>query len=93
MYSKPAEAVLLGLGYTNEVVGEIRQGCADITPGVPWLTGGLSNVGFEKMMKTSPLPAPETQGPLTADQVKRTLMRLLNEGKGGRDGVYSWWYQ
>lgn len=90
-YSKPAEAVLLGLGYTNEDVDDIRRGCANIKPGIPWLTGGLSKVDFEEMMRTNPLPAPEQQGPLTAEKVKRTLMEVLNERKGGRDGVYSWW--
>lgn len=91
-YSRPAESVLLGLGYTNDVVDELRQTCADIKPGIPWLTGGLSKADFEEMMKSSPPASPEKQGPWTAEKVKRTLTKLLNDGKGGKDGVYSWYH-
>ena len=55
-----------------------------------WLAGGYTNPEFDEMMKTSPLPPPEKQGPITAEKVKTVLMELLEEGKGGKDGLYYW---
>lgn len=89
-YSKPPQAIVLGLGYTNEVVHRFREACKDALYGMPWLTGGYDNAEFEEMMKTSPLPVAEKYGPITAGKVKAVLQGLLAEGKGGKDGVYYW---
>lgn len=89
-YSQPAQAILLGLGYTNETVDELRQACKGVGSGMLWLSGGYTNSEFEEMMGANPLPSPEKQGPITAEKVKKALMELLNEGKGGKDGLYYW---
>jgi hypothetical protein len=83
--------VVLGLGYYNEVVDEIRQSCHGVGTGVPWLRGGLSQDDFVKMMKDSPPMPPSQQGPLTAEKVKKKLRELVDGGKGGADGVYEWY--
>ena len=82
---------MLGLGYYNEIVDELRQACAGTARGVPWLRGGLSRAEFEELLVKNP-PAPiAQQGPTTASKMKMVLQKLFSDGKGGIDGVYEWY--
>lgn len=87
--NKSPEAVVLGLGYTNETVDELREACKDVTKPVPWISGGLSQKQFSGVVGT--LRPTAEQGPLTAEMVKKVLVRVKAEGKFGRDGVFHWW--
>ena len=93
MYSQVPEAILLGLGYTNDIIDELRQSCKGLEPGVPWLTGGFAKTELEEMLRTNPPPPPSKQGPITAEKLKTALAKLLNDGKGGQDGLYFWYKQ
>ena len=83
------EAVVLGLGYTNETVDELRKACNDVSHPVPWLSGGLSQAKFNGVVGT--LRSPSEQGPITAEMVKKAMRRLKVEGRFGKDGLYHWW--
>lgn len=91
-YSRPPEAFLLGLGYTNEVVKEFRSACESTgCEGVPWLVGGRSKKEFRRLLNAKSLGPPEKQAPITAGQQKRKLLDILRNGHGGKDGVYTWY--
>lgn len=85
------EAFLLGLGYTNEVVDELRDSCKGVGDGVPWLVGGFSKDEFKKLVDSKRLGPPEKHGPIAAQMQKKKLLEVLREGKGGRDGVFTWY--
>jgi hypothetical protein len=89
-YSKQPQAIVSGLGYTNEVLDEIRQSCAGVGA-VPWIRGGLSKARFEDMMKNEPLMPPSEQGPISALKAKKVVLDVINSGNGGKDGVFEWW--
>lgn len=89
-YSRPPQAFLLGLGYTNEVVEELRKTCEGVGEGVPWLIGGLSKEEFKKLIDEKQIGPPDEHGPAAAGAQKKRLLGLLQEGKGGRDGVFKW---
>lgn len=90
-YSRRPGAILLGLGYLNDIVDELRQTCNGSARGVPWLHGGLSRSEIQEMMMKSPPLSMREQGPITAAMIKKQLLQLLNDGKGGKDGVYVWY--
>ena len=90
-YDKEPEAILLGLGYYNEIVENLRQACEDTKKGLPWLHGGLSKAQFDDMLANNPPLPPAQQGPFTAGKIKKMLTKLLDEGKGGKDGSYVWY--
>lgn len=82
---------MLGLGYYNEIVDDLREACTGTVKEVPWLRGGLSKAQVEDLMTNTPLlPIPQ-QGPITAGKAKKALLKVLEDGKGGDDGVYDWW--
>jgi hypothetical protein len=81
---------LLGLGYYNEIVDELRQACSGTVRGVPWVRGGLAKSDFDDLMTNNP-PAPiPQQGPVTAGKIKKKLLQLLRDGEGGKDGLFEW---
>jgi hypothetical protein len=89
-YSRQPEAILLGLGYYNEIVEDLRQACRGTVRGVPWVRGGLSKSEFNDLMANSP-PAPMAQqGPVTAGKIKKKLLQLLDDGEGSKDGLFEW---
>lgn len=83
---------MLGLGYTNDVVDEIRKACEGAGNGVPWLVGGASKEDFKRLIASKSLGPPEQQGPLTAQMQKTKLLEVIENGKGGKDGLFSWYY-
>ena len=70
---------------------DVRSSCEDIGKGVPWLVGGQSVEQFRELVSAKKLAPPEKQGPIAAGMQRRKLLALLEEGKGGRDGVYQWY--
>ncbi|KAK3051103.1 hypothetical protein LTR09_007853 [Extremus antarcticus] len=89
-YSRSPQAVLSGLGYYNEVIDELRAPCRGGGGAVPWVDGGLSKAQFDDMMASGPPISPSQQGPASAVKVKSKVLELINDGKGGVDGVYRW---
>ena len=82
---------MLGLAFTNEVLDDVRAACKDTALAVPWLRGGLSKAEFDDVLASNQLkPAPQ-QAPITTEKTKKRLLQVLNEGNGGKDGVYDWW--
>lgn len=90
-YSRPAEAFIFGLGYTNEAVDELRDACQGVGDGIPWLIGGLSKDEFKKLVDTQSLGPPEKHGPESAVKQKTKLLEVLRAGNGGKDGVFHWY--
>ena len=87
--NKSPDAVVLGLGFTNATVDELRDACKDVLHPVPWVSGGLSQREFSGVVGAIKPPAEE--GPLWAELMKKVLRRIKGEGKFGKDGVYHWW--
>lgn len=90
-YSRPPEAFLLGLGYTNDVVEELRNACRDVPNGLPWIVGGCSTDDFKRLVEAKSIGPPEQNGPITAKKQKKKLMEVLQQGNGGKDGVFAWY--
>ena len=90
-YSRPPEAFVLGLGYTNDVVDEFRKACEGVGKGVPWVVGGLSKDEFRSLVDAKSLGPPEQHGPRAAEMQKRKVLEVLSEGKGGKDGMFAWY--
>lgn len=90
-YSRPPEAFLFGLGYTNDVVKDMRAACEGVGQGVPWIIGGLSKDDFKKVIETTPLGPPDQHGPVAANMQKKKLLEVLKDGNGGKDGMFSWY--
>jgi hypothetical protein len=89
-YSRQPEAILLGLGYYNEIVDDLRQACSGTRRGVPWVRGGLSKSEFDDLIANNPpIPIPQ-QGPVTAGKIKKKLLELLADGEGSKDGLFEW---
>ena len=82
---------MLGLAYTNEVLDEIREACKGAALAVPWLRGGLSKAEFDDVVASNQLKPAAQQAPITTEKSKKRLLQVLNDGNGGKDGVYDWW--
>ena len=87
-YTRQPEAVILGLGYVDEVVYDIRLACKAVTNPVPWILGGLPQAKFDEVIKEGRLKAPSEQGPETAGMVKKALLRVKEDGGFGVDGLW-----
>lgn len=90
-YSRPAEAFIFGLGYTNDMIHDLRKACEGVGQGVPWLIGGRCIQEFRELVASKALGPPETLGPINAQKQKTKLLEVLREGKGGEDGVFRWY--
>jgi len=77
-YSKQAEAILVGGGYDEAMVSEMREACKGVSK-VPWL----------RLDKSKPMPeVGPAYGAAVVERSKSALGQLAKEGKMGSDGLY-----
>jgi hypothetical protein len=78
-YSQPAQAVIMGMGFSNLDAADMRAACQVKT--IPWLRPDTT--------KPAPSLGPE-YGKAMAERIKNRLKELMQQGKMGQDGVF--WY-
>lgn len=77
-YSEKAAAILLGAGYDDDAVKEMRAACGDYLS-IPWLRPDTS--------KPAPPLGPEYGKALVA-RAKETLAKLKSNGEINQDGIH-----
>jgi len=85
-YAAPPVAILLSATYTDDDINRMREACAHVKPGVPWMRPDIAKMRREQT-ENSPKLGSDEHATFMCEKMKSAFVNLEKEHKMNEDSV------